>query len=511
MPVVFEKRGFMKKLLPLLILHAVFFLYTGCDTGSGGGSGIDVWEREDPDKWAGVRTGKWTVMVWLDGDNNLEAASLLDFNEMEYGLYLAEQGNSNINNELAVIVQIDRVPGYVNIGLDGGPDWTNTRRYRISSDPDTGDDMIRSYQLANMDETNMGSAANLRDFITYCKSNYPADNYALILWNHGGGVRGSSTETIISKSISKSGEQIEPVYTPKAVCWDETNSNDCLYVGEISDVLTDAEDVDLLGFDACLMGMAEVAYQFRSGTDESTRFSADYMAASVANEQGDGWEYNRIFNRFSGSGTDPEGDTCESVSDTDASDFATIIVKEYSDAFAATPAYAGETMAAYNLNMIEAVKTQLDSLASGLGSSKTASDNARDSSIHYFDDGNTYEWISNPHFDLYDYAINMGESDLASAVSACVVSSWGNSYSGFSPGNSGLGFFYPDGDITYDSYSIYAYQWWYTEEDTNSWWTGHYYGKLDFCDSDSDGIVETWRELLEKWYDPSNSYTPGSY
>ena len=163
----------MKKLLPLILLAAFIFIFTGCEAVSGGGDDFEVWDREDPDKWAGSNTGDWTVMVWLDGDNDLEAAALYDFNEMEYGLYLAEQEiGSNINDDLAVIVQIDRVSGYVNGGLDGGPDWSNPRRYRITSDSNTGDDMIRSYQLANMPEISMGSAANLKEFITYCKTNF---------------------------------------------------------------------------------------------------------------------------------------------------------------------------------------------------------------------------------------------------------------------------------------------------------------------------------------------------
>ena len=48
---------------------------------------FEVWEWEDPDKWAEIRTGKWTVMVWLDGDNDLEeCCSCMTFNEMEEGL-----------------------------------------------------------------------------------------------------------------------------------------------------------------------------------------------------------------------------------------------------------------------------------------------------------------------------------------------------------------------------------------------------------------------------------------
>ena len=514
----------MKKLLSLLILLSIVFIYSGCSDAGAGTDDFEVWEREDPDKWAGSITGKWTVMVWLDGDNNLEASALLDFNEMEYGLYLAEQGNSNINNELAVIVQIDRVPGYVEYGLDGGTDWTNTRRYRITSDSNTSDDMIRSYQLANMEETNMGSAANLKDFITYCKTNYPADNYALILWNHGGGVRGTpSSTTFVSKSITKSATAIEPVTTPKAVCWDDTNGGDCLYIGEITDVLTDSEDVDFLGFDACLMGMAEVAYEYRPA---DSKFGAYYMAASPATEQGDGWEYQNILRRFSGSGNnDSDGDPCYDASSVTGSTFAQIVVEEYKDAFSSE---SEETMTALDLNYIDEVKDALDELSKVLDNSdsnKTSSEAARSNSMEYFDEAYVSEWVNNPHFDLYDYAgrlssalpsVSTQADSLKTAVGQCVISSWGgSSYSGHTSGENGLGFFYPDGDYNdpgNDIENLYYYEWWYTSADTNSWWPGgHYYGNLDFCNSNSNGTVEGWRELLEYWFDNGTSYTPGSY
>ena len=213
----------MKKLLYLSVFFILLFSIVSCSDGSAG-TGFDVWSIEDPDKW--TSSGAWTVMVWLDGDNNLESASMIDMNEMEYGLYLAQTGNPSINDNLSIIVQIDRIDGYLDGGYDGGVDWSNTRRYRVKPDSNTSDDMIRSLHLANMEETNMGDASNLKDFITYCKANYPADNYALILWNHGGGVRGTPDGSIISKSLTKSSTIIEPDPAPKAVCWDDTDSWD---------------------------------------------------------------------------------------------------------------------------------------------------------------------------------------------------------------------------------------------------------------------------------------------
>ncbi|MDR2514126.1 MAG: hypothetical protein LBD02_02825 [Christensenellaceae bacterium] len=41
-----------------------------------------------------------------------------------------------------------------------------------------------------MDElpaASMGDGSTLADFLTFCNENYPADNRAVVFWNHGGG------------------------------------------------------------------------------------------------------------------------------------------------------------------------------------------------------------------------------------------------------------------------------------------------------------------------------------
>ncbi|MCB9758184.1 MAG: hypothetical protein H6753_07195, partial [Candidatus Omnitrophica bacterium] len=55
----------------------------------------------------------WTILVYMDADNNLELPGLLDLNEME-----AAGSSEQVN----VIVQIDRALGESN--LDG--DWSDT-------------------------------------------------------------------------------------------------------------------------------------------------------------------------------------------------------------------------------------------------------------------------------------------------------------------------------------------------------------------------------------------------
>lgn len=442
----------------------------------------------------------WTIMVWLDADNNLEPMGIDDINEMEYGLEIAKQGDASIESKLAVIVQIDRISEYDTDSYDSGSDWEDTRRYIVkpdSSSSSTSD--ITSIKLQEMGEVNMGDVNKLKSFIQYCKTNVPADHYALVLWNHGGGVQGSDLF----------GQNNELTF--KAICSDDT-SGDILYVAELTDILTDAEDVDIIGLDACLMGMLEVGYEYRPA---SGKFGADYMVGSVYVEQGDGWAYDKIITRLKGSGTDSEGDPCYSVDTLTALELANLITKEYGDSLETSPYYTDQTQVTLDLSQITNVKDKINLLAKELEDEKSNSLTARNNS-YYFGYG-----TETPHYDLYEFAEYIESSaafdptaqaaatNLKSDVDTMITESWGGGpssyYTGFVEGENGLGFFYP-------SESSWGSLWWYTTRDTAADFGSSYlYGKLDFCEFDGDDTVETWKEVLEYWYDQGNTVNSDDY
>ena len=194
----------------------------------------------------------WTFMIYLDADCNLESVGIEDINEMEM-----EGSDDNIS----IVVQIDRIPGY---DLSNG-DWTGTKRFYITKDFDTA--IISSNVVQDLGEVNMGSAATLQNFIQWAKSDYPAENYALILWDHGSGIMDGNA--------------------PGGVCWDDSDGGDYLTLSEISSVLS-STPVDLLGFDACLMGAVEVHYKLKD--------SVDVIVGSEDNEPNEGYPYNDILN-----------------------------------------------------------------------------------------------------------------------------------------------------------------------------------------------------------------------
>ena len=444
---------------------------------------------------------EWIMMVYLDGDNNLENAAVQDFHEMEKGLYDMVQLDGDIRDSFRIIVLFDDET----IGAQGIYD-VMPYNVDLTSNAQMSAAPSRGLLAGTSNEVNMGSAATLDDFIDFVKDRYDSENYALVLWNHGGGVR--------------SGERSLP--DSRTICWDDSSGGDVLYSGEIRNMVGDENSVDLLAMDACLMGMLEVAYQFRPS---NSKFSAEAMAFSPATEQGDGYEYNLLL---------PQLITGRTISQLTANTFADEIVDAYRAAFSAV---SGETQTAVDLTKIAAVKGAVDDLASlltGYEATMLNSGGVQDNTYAYFDTTSAYEWKEYAGFDLYDLAdqtksaisyaaIDDACDDVMAAVSAAVIdSTLGNSGGGYLPGSHGLSIFFPDGDGPYNSYTYWDYQYFYTSLSNasllswyNSVWTGGNgnYGEIEFCSADNDGTVESWFELLQYWFNPTKdaSVHPGPY
>ena len=256
---------------------------------------------------------QWTVMVYMDGDSNdfMEGAAIDDFLEMN-----KVGSDENVN----ILVQFDRVSGQD--ARYGG--WTTTKRFRVTS----GMDPTAENALDDLEELNMGDPAILQGFINWGITNYPANNYALILWNHGGGWRDTGT-TDIRYPITNE------------VCLDYTDG-DALYMNEVQIALNAAcADVDLIGFDACLMGMLEVAYEIKDT-------GASVMVGSEAKEPAAGWPYTPLLNDLKLNPTMAPAQ------------FGTAIVDRYHDEF------DSRTLSAIDLSAINSLSIKVNTLANVL-------------------------------------------------------------------------------------------------------------------------------------------------
>lgn len=200
-------------------------------------------------------TAKWTVMVFMNGDNNLEQDAITNFEQMA-----AVPNSSEVN----IVVQFDRIAGdFATI-----PDWDQTLRFQVKQ----GMQPLPAVALADLGEMDMGDTATIHAFVTWSKREYPAQHYLLIIWNHGQGWR-------FAPGFSKSQEK-SPY---RSISTDDTNDGHTLYNRGIQEALS-KEPVDIVGFDACLMAMVESAYAFRG--------FAKYMVGSEDLIPGAGWKYD---------------------------------------------------------------------------------------------------------------------------------------------------------------------------------------------------------------------------
>ena len=208
---------------------------------------------------------EWTIMVYLNGKNNLEPAALTDMNEMEL------VGSSEKVN---VVAELGRMAGYS--AADG--DWKGSRRYLVKKDADAK--KIASPVLQDLGQADMGDYRHLAGFGKWAKEKYPVKKYMLIVWNHGKGW----------EKYSGGGA--------KGISYDDETKNHITTV-QLALALKEMGGVDLYASDACLMQMAEVAYEIKD--------NARYILGSEETEPADGYAYDKFLTRLADNpGLSPE-------------------------------------------------------------------------------------------------------------------------------------------------------------------------------------------------------------
>ncbi len=199
---------------------------------------------------------------------------------------------------------------------------TETSYYQV-----TDDTLVKVEQVH---QNNMGNDKTLSDFLKWSFSEYPADRYSLILWDHGGG----------------------PLYG----YGEDEISGDALSMQELREAMADSpfdgdNKMEFLGFDACLMGCVEIAWLFKD--------YAQYFVASQETEPGTGWNYEFLSNVSS----------CR-----DGGEIGRAIIDSYfefyDEIFELYPWQESElTLSCVDLSKIDTVEKVLDSLFSGVNQS----------------------------------------------------------------------------------------------------------------------------------------------
>ena len=505
----------------ILILVPVLLFVLGCFS-------VESESEEEP-----APETAWTIMYYGAGDNDLESSMLQDIQEMKNGF----ANGQGIN----LIVLFDRPSDNTYETAGFGENFTKARLYRITQSKTwrlAGGSKFPEITKTSNYDANMADPHTLKQFIEFCKFNYPASKYALIISNHGSGFH--------KKSLPNS----SLLNTTKAMCEDSSHDGDMMYTYEMSSILTSAQSVDLFALDACLMSSVEFAYQFRKHSS-NTRFTADYMVASAPNLWGLGFDYKNVFMRLQNkTGNNGTADITLGGNEKyynpatmTALDFAAVIIEEQRDSIEIELAknykesdkqlIRSQSLTCLDLSQVYNVKTAVDTLSKKLTGYKATLETIRGKNaavplLHYFNASDLDEWANFPFFDLYNLAdavsnnpsltsVQTEANAVKTAVNNFVVYSFqGGAYSNFTANNSGVHIFFPDGDRAVTSggntYTLWNGLHWYQYsplvwtvkspgilENGTGAFAG---GGLDWCKGGTQSsVIENWFELLESWYE----------
>lgn len=240
----------------------------------------------------------WTFMVFLNADNNLDSFGVGDLKEM------TKVGSTNFSN---IVVLIDR---------ENGP----ATLYFVEKG--------NAKKLKDMGELDMGDYKLFAKFVKDTAAAYPAKHYAAIIWNHGSGWD------------KKKG----PVF--KGISYDDSTGNHIttaqlgLAAADIKKTL--GRNLDVLGYDACLMSMMEVVY--------ATRDSVDFIVSSEETEPGNGYPYDDILATLK--------------KDTAPVDFVKTWVKAYVDSYnGGSQGSSDATQSGVDCSKLNALKGAIDGFA----------------------------------------------------------------------------------------------------------------------------------------------------
>ncbi|MEW6741227.1 MAG: clostripain-related cysteine peptidase [Planctomycetota bacterium] len=279
---------------------------------------------------------QWVFLVYMGGDNSLSGYVDADLDEMK------SVGSTCVLTILALVDQ------------DGDHD---TRFYEVKRDH------LIERPLSDIDPTwgdelDMSDPSVLSTVTNFVVDQYPAPRLALVPWNHGSGWW---------LTPPKEGE--------KGLIEDKGNLMRMKQFREALEVVTAhrGSNLNLVGFDACLMGMLEVGYEIRG--------VADVMVGSEMLVPGEGWPYDTIL-----------ADLANSFG-MSANELGAVIVDRYGGDYG-----SGVTMSALDLAQVSPLATAVSDLALAMNTNKPDIAAVR-TAVRQYDVGGPFD-----HIDLYNFA-----------------------------------------------------------------------------------------------------------
>jgi len=267
---------------------------------------------------------KWLVILYSAGDNNLSSFLFDDIDELE------TVGSDKNTHIVAVADQ----------GKYGK--FQGAKVFYLQPDSEKG--KINSPVLEDLGHVNMADPEFMGQKIGELMKKYPATHVSVIISDHGGGWEGA----------------VEDDY-PNYKFMD---------LSEIKKALTKAVEIggkkiDVLGWDACLMAMAEVGYELKN--------VAKYMVASEQLEGADGWPYGTIFSSTLKDVLKVAQQMMLVNLDVEPKDFASMIVKA-----AQNFTHSIKTLSAVDLEKAQELAIKADELAKSILNDPTSFSKIKD-------------------------------------------------------------------------------------------------------------------------------------
>lgn len=247
---------------------AVSLVLASCGGGGGGGGGGSAGLSKDNILITDGNRRKWTFVIYMAADNDLEGEAMRNINQLE-------AVSSMNSNKISVLVLIDRAPGYDS--TDG--DWTDTRLYEIQHDPAGVNTAVVSKRLAcpaleitedGSKELDMSDYRVLGSVLSFARSSYQAENYALIVWGHGTGWRSAGSSRAFAVD-------------------DTTGYSSSMPVSQMRVALSGG-GLSFVGFDTCFSAILEVCYELKN--------CASTVIGTHGLAPGSGWNYEQLFTAF---------------------------------------------------------------------------------------------------------------------------------------------------------------------------------------------------------------------
>ncbi len=191
----------------------------------------------------GKKAQSATVMIYMNGSD-------LETKAGEATADISEMVDSGVGKNVNVIIQTMGTKKWHDYGISS----KTAQTYKVE---DGGLTLIRD-DLGKIDCT---KTETLSEFIGFCKTDYPADRYVFLFWNHGGG----------------------PVY---GFGYDEWQGEDAsLTISEMHKAFSEHTDIhfDIIGMDCCIMASMETCFALSP--------YCKYAILSEDFESGIGWYY----------------------------------------------------------------------------------------------------------------------------------------------------------------------------------------------------------------------------